>query len=44
MDHRDDGDHGGGDDDNGEDEYGDANGNDDFQRLFFIVLRAEMGI
>ena len=49
MDHRDDDDHGGGDDDDREDEYGDANGDydygdDDFQRLFFIVFRAEMGI
>ena len=44
MDHPDDG---GGDDDgsdDGEYEYGDANGDDDFQRLFFIVFRAEMGI
>ena len=39
MDHRDDDDHGGGDDDDGEDDYGD----DDFQRLFFIVFRAEKG-
>ena len=44
MDHHDDDDHGGGDDDDREDEYGDANGDDVFQRLFFIVFRAEMGI
>ena len=48
MDHHDDDDHGGGDDDDRENEYGDANGDydygdDDFQRLFFIVFRAEKG-